>query len=105
MGLHFDDIRNVIHWGAPSSAIQYWQQAGRAGRDNLPASSHLYATRQSYHRSDECLEDMVQAAIDGKFKCARHFLLCNLSVHEMPRPCVIHNVNPIVTNCCLVAND
>ena len=86
MGLHFADIRNVIHWGTPTSAIQYWQQAACTGCDNLTAC-------QSYHHSDEYLDDMVHGAKkNGNLKCAPHFLLCNLLAHEMPRPYIIHDI-------------
>lgn len=35
-------VRCVIIFGAPSSIEEYWQQIGRAGRDNLPAETILY---------------------------------------------------------------
>lgn len=40
MGVDFI-VRCVIVFGAPSSIEEYWQQIGRAGRDNLPAESIL----------------------------------------------------------------
>ncbi len=41
MGVDIPDIRLVIHDGLPDSLVDYAQQAGRAGRDGLPADCLL----------------------------------------------------------------
>ncbi|XP_070547318.1 ATP-dependent DNA helicase RecQ-like [Ptychodera flava] len=33
MGVNIPDIGIIIHWGAPSSVVDYWQEVGRGGRD------------------------------------------------------------------------
>ena len=42
MGIDCQDIRRIIHWGAPSTLEEYAQETGRAGRDGEPAVAILY---------------------------------------------------------------
>ena len=48
MGIHKPDVRLVIHYGIPASIEAYIQQAGRGGRDGLPAQCILL-----YNKADE----------------------------------------------------
>ena len=42
MGVHFVGLDSTIHYGAPRSIDDYFQESGRAGRDGKQALSAIY---------------------------------------------------------------
>jgi ATP-dependent DNA helicase RecQ len=56
MGIDRSDVRFVLHAGAPRSLEHYQQEAGRAGRDGLPAECVLITSPGDFARWRSLLE-------------------------------------------------
>ncbi|HEX6203228.1 MAG TPA: DNA helicase RecQ [Thermoanaerobaculia bacterium] len=56
MGIDRSDVRFVVHVGSPRSLEHYQQEAGRAGRDGLPAECVLLHSSQDYFAWRRLLE-------------------------------------------------
>lgn len=91
MGINKPDVRLVILYGAPSSLEDFYQKAGAAGRDVLPAKClvfyhlddwnlHAFMRENSKHhdqeeiaRKEELMESMIQYVVANE--CRRRFIL------------------------------
>ena len=77
MGVDCPDIVNVVHYGPPSSVLQYMQETGRAGRTNFSATALLLCNKPNKH----AMQDIIEY-VNNKTKCRREVLLRNFLFYE-----------------------
>ncbi|HEX3510425.1 MAG TPA: RecQ family ATP-dependent DNA helicase [Solirubrobacteraceae bacterium] len=64
MGVDKADVRTVAHWALPTSLEAYYQEAGRGGRDGLPARALLLAARVDLGRLIRFINDRATTVDD-----------------------------------------
>lgn len=52
MGVDKGNVRYTIHYGAPASIESFYQEAGRAGRDKMPAICYLLHSRDKINQHE-----------------------------------------------------
>ena len=73
IGVDIKNIRRVIHIGVPHTVEEFFQEAGRSGRDGLPASSTVYYNNNDISAARNISKDMVDYVSSGV--CKREKLL------------------------------
>ena len=69
MGINLRDVNTIIHYGAPQSIEDYFQESGRGGRSGEPARSLVY-----WKPTDCRLKKQLESTRDQEVAAVRHYL-------------------------------
>ena len=96
MGVNFKDINSVIHYGAPKSVEDYFQESGRGGRSGSDAVSTVYWKPKDcpVRKEPRTLRDREMIAVrrylENSTVCRRRWLLEHFDArveNVLPRCC------------------
>ncbi|XP_021355510.1 uncharacterized protein LOC110451699 [Mizuhopecten yessoensis] len=80
LGVHITDIDIVIHWGLPSTALDYWQEIGRCARDGRTGHAICYVFKSVAKCEDNAF--IETAKVD---RCIRVCVLSQFLLEGMDR--------------------
>jgi hypothetical protein len=74
IGVDVPNIRRVIHIGVPYTLEEYFQEAGRCGRDGLPATATIYYNSYDLSKSRKGMTSHMREYVEAN-ECKREFIL------------------------------
>ena len=85
IGIDCPNIRRVIHLGVPYTMEEYFQEAGRAGRDGLPAKATIYYNAYDTSKAKRGLQDIMIKFVKSTSDCKREIILQYVGYHAPDR--------------------
>ena len=82
LGMQVEDINFVIHWGPPTSVLDYFQEIGRCARNGMPGRAILYKPPNTV-RSDRIDASMMDIIKMSSHTCIRYTSLKYLKLSAM----------------------
>lgn len=101
IGIDCPNIRRVIHLGVPYTMEEYFQEAGRAGRDGLPAEAIIYHNSYDTSKAKRGLQDTMIKFAKSTSECKRDIILQYFGYHAPKRNDGGHNCCDYHRNICL----
>lgn len=74
MGIDCPDIRRVIHVGPPRTMEEYFQEAGRAGRDGNPAVATIFFNSYDISKAKKDMQEIMRTLVVSN-ECRRKTIL------------------------------
>ena len=99
IGLDISNIRQVIHIGVLYTMEEYFQEAGRAGRDGLPAKAHIFFNSHDISKGRKQLSDVMRKYVQDK-KCKREMILSYFAFNPPKRSEPLHEYCDFHENLC-----
>lgn len=84
IGVDVPNIRRVVHIGVPYTLEEYFQEAGRCGRDGLPAMATVYYNSYDLSKSRKGMTSHMREYVEAN-KCKRDFILSYFGFKCPPR--------------------